>query len=383
MKKHYLYTQIYTLLLLSAFLGSCKGQVKTSPSPDDSMKVPVTIPVGQAKMVRSQNKDFGNVGCEIQDRAGNIWFCTGGQGVYRYDGRLFTNFTVKDGLNDDNVSAIIEDKAGNILFATNKGICKYDGRSFSRYSDNAELNTMSVSCLLEDREGNLWMGTLFEGVYRYDGKTLANFLNNNDRKFHLGNPYQTILHILQDKSGDLWFSSWNGGGAWRYDGRSFTEYLPSDLYYQRNEDQRTGIKKTIPKESAIYNKSLPIDSINDDMIFSISEDKAGNIWFATRNHGACRYDGKTFFPIGEHESFYSGGVYDILEDRKGNIWLATNKYGVWHYDGKTFKNYTTKDGLVNDSVFSILEDKAGNLWFGTRAFGLSRYDGHRFTTFSE
>ena len=75
-------------------------------------------------------------------------------------------------------------------------------------------------------------------------------------------------------------------------------------------------------------------------------------------------------------------VYSILEDKAGVLWFATEKNGVWRYDGKTFTNLTTKDGLGNNSVFCIVEDGEGHLWFGTRDVGLSRYDGRTFTGFS-
>jgi hypothetical protein len=337
-----------------------------------------TIAVGQPKMIRKRGTVSGNVRCELQDKAGNLWFSTGGEGVYRFDGKSFTNFKTKEGLFDDHVSAIIEDKDGNILFGTRSGLCKYDGKSFAKYADNADLSTMAISSLLEDRGGNLWLGTLSRGVYRYDGKSFINFLNNDDHKFNLGNHYQTILDILEDKNGNIWFSSWNGGGVWRYDGKSFKNFIPSADYYLRNEDGRSGARSALPEELFSSNKSLPKKTICDDMIFSITEDKAGNLWFATRNHGACRYDGEFFTIFKGHEQTYS-----ILEDKMGNIWITTNDHGVWRYDGKTFRQFTAKDGLINDSVFSVLEDRSGNLWFGTRNFGLSRYDGKTFTNFSE
>jgi ligand-binding sensor domain-containing protein len=97
----------------------------------------------------------------------------------------------------------------------------------------------------------------------------------------------------------------------------------------------------------------------------------------------CRFDGKSFTSFSENEAFVKHGIYSIFEDKKGNLWFSTDKNGVYRYDGKTLYNYTTANGLVNNSVFSILEDKGGNLWFGTRWFGLSRFDGISFTTFSQ
>ncbi len=386
--------QICALLLSINLITACNGQVQTEVQ-KEGVSAQQMIVGGQPKMIRTQGIMSGNVHCNLQDKAGNIWFSTSGEGVYRYDGKSFTNFTTKDGLSDNDVCAIIEDKTGNILFGTKSGICKYDGRYFSKYTDNVDASKKPISSLIEDRKGNLWFGVWREGVYRYDGKIFTNFLNNDnpdkaiaffspkeDQPFNLGSKYQLILDILEDKSGNIWFSSWNGGGVWQYDGKSFKNYLPSADYYLRNEDNRSIDKINAPMEPTIFNNSSQ-DSISDDMIFSITEDKAGNLWFATRNHGACRYDGKSFISYKEDEGFVSRGVYSILEDQKGNIWLTTEQDGVWCYDGKSFKNFTTNNGLVNDSVFSILEDKNGNLWFGTRGFGLSRYDGKTFVNFSE
>ena len=84
----------------------------------------------------------GNISCELQDRDGNLWFSTGGEGVYRFDGKSFTNFTSKDGLCDNTASTIIQDKSGNILIGTNAGICKYDGKTFTKYFETDCLNQL-------------------------------------------------------------------------------------------------------------------------------------------------------------------------------------------------------------------------------------------------
>jgi len=375
MRKKFLQGQVFTFLT-TIFLGtSCNGQVKTNLPKENINQQP--------KMTRTQGVITGNVGCELQDKTGNLWFSTSGEGVYRYDGKSFTNFTTKDGLSSNDVSAIIEDRKGNILLGTKSGICKYDGEKFSKYFESDSLSKLEITSLLEDIKGNIWLGTMNSGVYRYNEKNLTNFLNNDDYKFNLGTNNQLILDILQDKKGNLWFSSWNGGGVWRFDGKTFKNYLPSADYYLRNEDGRSNNKNALPSFLSNLTNSQPSNNISDDMIFSTTEDKLGNLWFATRRHGACRFDGKTFTSFRENEGFVSYGISSILEDKKRNIWLATDKNGVFSYDGKTFKNFTTKDGLINDSVKSILEDKNGNLWFGTRGFGLSRFDGKSFTNFSE
>jgi ligand-binding sensor domain-containing protein len=291
------------------FFTSCKGQTKTEI---DGISVKEITPSGHPKMIRTQDTNYTQVGCGFQDKAGNLWFGTLNEGVYRYDGKSFTQFTKKDGLNDNCVNEIIEDREGNLLFGTPAGICKYDGKTFAPFTDNKLMNSISISSLLEDKDGNIWFGTKNNGVYRYDGKSLTNFLNK-DYMFHHKIHAQLIMDMLQDKKGNIWFSSWNGGGVWRYDPAaarrtgvdSFTNFSPSADYYLLNEDGRSfnnadndPLNNFRPKAIVDYR---PKHFIHDDMIFSISEDKAGNIWFATRRHGACRYDGKTFTTVSDYK----------------------------------------------------------------------------------
>ena len=150
--------QPFCLLLLSVLVNSCNGQVKTNSN--SYLNKPRTTSESGPKMILTQGVVSGNVGCELQDKAGNLWFSTSGEGVYRYEGKSFTNFTTKDGLNDNDVSAIIEDKAGNILFGTNAGICKYDGGKFSKFFKSDSLTKLGITSLLEDREGNIWFGVI-------------------------------------------------------------------------------------------------------------------------------------------------------------------------------------------------------------------------------
>jgi ligand-binding sensor domain-containing protein len=273
------------------------------------------------------------------------------------------------------VGSIIQDKVGNILLGTKNGICKYDGNKFTKYP---VPDTLSITCMLEDKNGNLWFGAMNKGIYRYDGTNLSNFLYKYKHPI-FGEKYENyISDILQDKNGNIWFSSWNRGGVWHYDGIILTHFLPSADYYSFFEDERSNANST-----SVTKYIHSPDYITDDMIFSISEDRAGNIWFATRRHGACRYDGKTFTSFGSKVGFLSNNISAILEDKKGNLWFTSGINGVYFYDGKTFKNFTEKDGLANNAVMNMLEDKNGNLWFGTKWFGLSSYDGKTFTTFSQ
>ena len=371
--------QIFSILLVAILFTSCNGQTSTTQSKKE-LNSTKNIKQ-QTQIVRTNGTSSGVVGCELLDKEGNLWFSINGEGAYRYDGKSFTNFTTKDGLCNNNVSAIIQDKTGNILLGTSSGICKFDGKTFTKYPIP---DTMSITCMLEDKDGNLWFGVIDKGVYRYDGTNVSNFLYKYKHPFFGDKNEKYISDILQDKNGNLWFSSWNGGGVWKYDGKKFINFVPSVEYYKANQDKR-GLSNTAqnPLNNSTSGSFIPSrDYISDDMIFSMTEDNSGNIWFATRDHGLCCYNGKTFTSIGKNEGFNSRGATEILQDSKNNFWITTADKGIWYYDGKTFKNFTENDGLVNNAVMNMLKNKDGNLWFGTKYLGLSRYDGKTFTTFS-
>ncbi|MBK6903662.1 MAG: hypothetical protein IPH04_12885 [Saprospirales bacterium] len=102
--------------------------------------------------------------------------------------------------------------------------------------------------MLEDKDENLWFGTMGKGIYRYNGKTLDNFLNSNKQEYNLGENNQLILDILQDKNGNLWFSSWNGGGVWRFDGINFkTSFLLLTIIKQTKTKEISTIHRVLSK----------------------------------------------------------------------------------------------------------------------------------------
>jgi hypothetical protein len=142
-----------------------------------------------------------------------------------------------------------------------------------------------------------------------------------------------------DKKGNLWFST-TVGGVSKYDGHSFTNYTTS--------------------HGLIGNGA------------SVSEDKAGNIWFATGS-GVSKFDGNTFSTFGNFK-----GVNCILEDNKGNIWLGTNGNGLYRCTGDSITRYSDSDGLSANSIYVLKEDRKGILWVGTDN-GLFCYDGKQFT----
>jgi ligand-binding sensor domain-containing protein len=71
----------------------------------------------------------------------------------------FTHFTEKEGLIDNKVWCIEQDRTGNLWFGTfHRGVSKYDGKSFTYFTDKEGLTSNYARCILEDKRGNLWFG---------------------------------------------------------------------------------------------------------------------------------------------------------------------------------------------------------------------------------
>jgi len=298
----------------------------------------------------------------LEDKSGSLWFGTDGGGVNKYDGKRFTHFTGKEGLSNNFIRSILEDKSGNLWFGTfGGGVNKYDGKRFTHFTEKEGLSNNFVGSILEDKSGNLWFGTLSGGVSTYNGKRFTHFTE----KEGLSNNF--IRSILEDKSGNLWFGTL-GGGVIKY-----------DLSAQSTKASALAADKTGGKSFTHFTIK---EGLSNNNVWSILEDKNGNLWFGTLGGGVSKYDGKSFTHFTDKEGLNNNDVRSILEDKSGNLWFGTVG-GVSKYDGKSFTHFTDKEGLSNNFVWCILEDKSGNLWFGTAGGGVNKFDGKSFTHFTD
>ena len=352
MKKYFCQTQAFTFLIILIFGAACNGQVKKG-LPKEKVSESGIISANQQKHIKSQSLNKGdNVHFSLQDKVGNLWFGTTGDGVYKYDGRSFTQFTAKNGLNSNSVNHMLEDKDGKIWIGTEAGLVLYNGKTFANIQiplrknmpANKFQNTRDVFSIIQAKSGKLWFATI-DGVYIYDGKTFTPFIISEGAGGYR-NSNNNVEYILEDKVGHFWFGGRGNEGVYRYDGKSMTNLKPN----------------------------------GDNWAWPVLQDKNGNIWFSNWN-GAYRYDGKSFTSFTKKDGLSGDMVARIMEDKKGNLWFGGD--GLCRYDGKSFTCFTTKDGLTNHAIWSILEDKTGNLWVGTRETGLYLYDGKTFITYSE
>jgi len=296
----------------------------------------------------------------FEDKSGNLWFGTNGEGVCSFNGKELSYFSTYNGLCGSQVTAIMEDAGGNIWCATRGGVSRFnaskpgcagsdgknlDGlrRSITNYTVENGLADNWVWSLYQDKNGTIWAGTL-HGVSRFDGEKFIPFQLPATK---VENPRGTlslnrVCAITEDKSGNLWFGT-DGRGAYSFDGKEFTNYTTNN-------------------------------GLCDNNISSIVQDHNGNMWFGSMNGGLSRFDGASFKGFNENTGIGNNEVWNIYEDKSGNIWFSSEGFGVYRYDGNTFTNFGENEGLGIKAVQTIYEDSKGRLWIGGGG-GLYRFDG--------
>lgn len=337
-------------VLISSLVISCNGQNKKE---NDKLTFDNEIR-GMNKIPLPENGFY----CGFLDSKGNIWLGSRGNGVFKYDGKEFKNYTKTEGLCDNNISCITEDKKGNIWLGTTSGVCKFDGRKFIAlnipYSDISTswldkvypiINPNQVMAIYEDKKGSLWLGTNGAGVYQYSEGIFTQHLSDIGKVYEDGLQHNIVLSIVGDMNGNIWFTSLSHGGVSVYDGEKFTHY---------------------------------IKELSDDFIRTAFCDTKGNIWIGThgnRNGGLDKFDGEKFTSFYKtNDGFHNNNVRWIYEDKTGLLWLGSGTTELTTFNGSKFEVVKNSQGKTYDRITFVIGDSKDHIWFGNRE-GLWMFNG--------
>lgn len=195
------------------------------------------LPIGKtdADIKNSQNsiKNLSrySVYALLKDSKGNLWFGTQAAGVCCYDGNSFTWFTEK-GLAGPAVLSLFEDKKGNIWMGNNgAGLFCYDGKTLTNFSQEKKLDNPNfqlagesipgtlarIYSINQDYNGTLWIGTVDNGVWLYDGKNITNYTTKD------GLSSNAINTIYRDHYGEIWIGT-DQDGICKFNGKTFTKF---------------------------------------------------------------------------------------------------------------------------------------------------------------
>jgi len=332
------------------------------------------------KLFRDDPKDpesinYSSIYSLYEDKSKILWIGTTGGGLNKLNKNklCFTSYIHnpfdKNRLNGAPTNCFYEENDSTIWVGTGSGginVMNRNSEEFVGYKyDPAQprgLVTNIVHQIIKDRNGIVWVGTgigLFKLLTRIDrpgGPIFEKYFNDPGDASSLS--HNSINSICEDKFGALWFGTSDG------------------ISILTSEEQN----KSDPKFLIYRNDPDNLESISDNYINQIFEDKFGEIWIATNRGGINKYKRDTdSFIRYKHDpnnvkSINSDLILCIYEDNAGKMWFGTGD-GICKLNRAThkFNRYSRKDGLAGEIVFGILEDDEKRLWLSTNK-GISRFN---------
>jgi len=308
----------------------------------------------------------------LEDREGNIWFGSHNEGAARFDGKTMTYFTVDDGLSHNQVRNLVEGPDGTVWFECGAGISYFDGQRMQTLTgrDFSSPDRWAISPDARWFKGDEHIGFNSAedrpGTYRLDGDRLVFQVFPVELRPGEENLYSVSTAAVRGKDGSIWFGTY--GAVIGYDGQDFTVI----------DDARLGFT----------------DLTGHLHVRALFEDSRGDLWIGNNGIGVLRMKGDSIENFSRQQSLIhfasklSGGsksppgtlehVFAIGEDSEGNMWFADRDTGAWKFDGKSMTNYTEADGLTVSHVWAIYRNRQGEIWFGLADGSVCRFNGTSF-----
>ena len=157
---------------------------------------------GEAK--RLEKAEGHHVFAIKADRSGNVWAATN-KGILLFkDYELVAKYSVKDGLPNEFMTFIFEDRAGKLWFGGYGGLSEFRDGKFINYTTKEGLAGNYVRTIYEDADGSFWIGTYDEGMSRFKDGKFTNY-NHENGLYNNG-----VFAIQEDRRGNFWISSNRG-----------------------------------------------------------------------------------------------------------------------------------------------------------------------------
>lgn len=151
------------------------------------------------------------------DNVGNLWISTRYNGLFKYDGTNFTNFTTDNSdIPSNEVTNIVFDDDNNLWGGSAKGLFKFNGTNWSIWNKgNSSIPTNMVNQLIIDSDDKIWFSCMDEnrivggeyggGLTKFDGQIMTIYNMSNS-----GLMANTIFGIREDRN-KLWIATCGAG----------------------------------------------------------------------------------------------------------------------------------------------------------------------------
>lgn len=287
-----------------------------------------------------------NVHAVCAGQGNDLWFGTQ-SGVSHFDGVEFLDpVTVEDGLVHETVFAVMCDSNGDVWMGTDFGLTRFDGTACVTYTTDDGLEDNRIKHVFEDAEGLIWIGHN-DGASSFDGQAFTNYTTAD------GLPFGGVNHIAQESDGSMWFGT-GLGGAFHLSSEGLTGYTSND--------------------------GLPNNSVR-----SIAVDANDQKWVGTNEGVAVLGPGNGLAET--HLSLIAlppphviNPVEDVVLDAEGRVWVGVyvdylvSVGGVAYFNGAEWVDFSAEEGLAGPNVRQLAVAANGDVWVATST-GLTRFSG--------
>lgn len=334
----------------------------------------------------------------VEDHQGLLWIGSsmGGLGyLNRQSGQIRQ-------IDSDYLLSAHKDRSDTLWFGMSSGLKKLTRPSrLIGYYDHGDPDGHSIMAIYQDSQNHLWLGTLKQGIYRYDEKLnlVHHYVNTVDNAESLSSG--AVSSIVEDMEGRIWAATLGGGlnlinrknhsvKHFRHnakDDNSISHDSVHALYADPNgmlwAAGFRGLNRINPDTQQIQRyQHQPDDSnsLSSNNIMALFGDDKGILWIGTQKTGIDRFDsnrGKfTRFPHkpDDPRSLSHNFVSGIALDEQQQLWVSTYGGGLNRFDAEqsAFVRYRQSDGLSSDNVLALLIDRNNRLWISSEQ-GLSQF----------
>ena len=370
------------------------------------------------------------VNCMTQDHNGR--FFIGMYGALQiFDGQRFRTVTTYDKEKRKvpcYITCLLERKNGDMLIGTSgHGLLKMKGHREAHQVDGIFAHLNAVQRIMEDRRQHIWLVTDTQGLWRWDGKTITRFFQEEGLR-------NNIIDVCEGDNGRVYVATANHG-LFRLDGSTPVHIEGtgnrhiSVLYFNRRGHlmlgyDGMGLGIYNPQNGRLVDNpyySREVD-LSTAKVYSICEDQNSNVWLGLLQKGIFMQPGHTmgfgymgpklgvrnvlgtacitsvtgdsqgwrwtgtdrdglyvqnedFQMIKHFKENFPATILGGCEDTKGNIWIGSFREGCGWIDRKSLTYHPFKLPQGPDvSIFDVICDRQGRLWMATMGYGLLRVD---------
>jgi ligand-binding sensor domain-containing protein len=300
-----------------------------------------TLGLQESQPVRSTSRlNALEMRAVVRDNRGNTWIGTLGKGLLRVRSAAGDSppdrFSRADGLSNDNVWSLFEDREHNLWVGTQDRLDFIRDGTVTTLNRSKGLASDSVGALAAGPAGSVWASTSL-GINRID---------SGHREFHLKVPRAGAL--FADRENNLWAATSSG---------------------------------VIRMANGIWSQVQFPSGLNLKDVVAISDDDRHGIWIFDDDKGLYRWSSQKIDRFSNEPLLRGKSILTIRGDSKGRVWFGFYQGGVVVLEKGVFRAYSDRDGLAGGSINAVSVDNTGTVWIGAER-GLSRFDGARFSTWN-